>query len=246
MNKLVALLLMSVFALTSQAQENEKAWSVSLDQSVLDKYVWRGLQFNEEGVNQGAIDLSYELGDLGTVGANVWYNLDMDSENGTAGEFSEVDYTLYWEKSFDGLTLGAGHIYYDFSEVNLGSTRELYVSAGFDAILAPSVTVYYDYEDVDGFYVDFSIGHSFDLSEGLTLDLGANLGWADDDQAEFYYGGSDSGFTNYAISAAVNYAVCENTTITPSLTYFGLLDDADDRAYEDDDFVFGVNVNYSF
>jgi len=247
MNKAIALLLLSLFAFNAQA-EDEKAWSISLDQAIYDKYIWRGIQFNEEGVNQGSIDFSYDTGDAGVFGANIWYNLDLDNENGFSGEFSEVDYTLYWEKSFGALTLGAGHIYYDFSEVNLGSTREFYVSASYDVLLAPSLTVYYDYEDVDGFYVDFAIGHSFDLGvAGMSLDLGANIGWADEDMASFYYGASNSGFTNWGASVALNIPVGDNFTITPSIAYYSLLGDAEeDSALEDDDFVFGVNVNFSF
>lgn len=249
MKKAIALLLLSLFAFNAQAQDEEKAWSISLDQGIYDKYVWRGIQFNEEGVNQGSIDFSYDTGDMGVFGINVWYNLDLDDENGTSGEFSEVDYTIYWEKSFGDFTLGAGHIYYDFSEVGLGSTREFYVSFSYDTFLAPSLTVYYDYEDVDGFYVDFAIGHSFDLGvAGMSLDLGANIGWADDDMASGYYGGTNvtTGFTNWGASVGLNIPLGDYFTITPSIAYYALIDDADRNGGQDDDFIFGVNVNFSF
>ena len=112
MKKAIALLLLAVASMNAQdkpvvaeaAPDNEKAWSISLDQSFSDKYVWRGIQYNEEGVNQGSLDVAYDFGDIGTIGVNVWYNLDLDNENGQAGNFSEVDYTLYWEKSFDKLS----------------------------------------------------------------------------------------------------------------------------------------------
>ena len=255
MKKAIALLLLSVFAFNAQA-EDEKAWSLSLDQTFSDKYVWRGIQYNEEGVNQGALDFSYDLGDLGTFGVNVWYNLDLDNENDDptdidnsgAGNVSEVDYTIYWEKSYGDFTLGAGHIYYDFSDTDLGSTREFYVSVGYDMILDPSITVYYDYEDVDGFYVDLAIGHSFDLGVAdATLDLGASIAWADDDMSDAYYAREGGGFANYTLSAAVNIPLTENITVTPSIMYYSLLGDANsDSDNEDDDFVFGVNVNFSF
>ena len=254
MKKAIALLLLSLFAFNAQAQDEEKAWSISLDQAIYDKYVWRGIQYNEEGVNQGSIDFSYDTGDMGVFGLNVWYNLDLDNENGLSGEFSEVDYTIYWEKSFGDFTLGAGHIYYDFSEVEAGSTREVYVSFSYDTILAPSLTVYYDYEDVDGFYVDFAIGHSFDLGvAGMTLDLGANIAWADDDMSDGYYGGEGAGFSNWGASVALNIPVGDMFTITPSIAYYSLISDANHngtdsngRGLEDDDFIFGVNVNFSF
>jgi hypothetical protein len=268
MKKAIALLFVSIFTMSAYAQEenaplenNEKAWAISIDQAIYDKYVWRGIQLNEEGVNQGSVDFSYEAGDLGTVGFNYWYNMDLDNENSESGNFSEVDYALYWEKSFEALTLGAGYIYYDFSEVDAGSTREVYVSASYDTFLAPTVTVYFDTDDAHGFYVDLGIGHSFDLGIlDATLDLGANLGWADDDQSEFYYESDangesgDSGFTNFALSAAVNFPVGESVTITPSIMYYGLLEDANDEKFddgesiglEDDDFVFGINLNLTF
>ena len=257
MKKAIALLLLSVFAFNAQAQD-EKAWSISLDQAIYDKYVWRGQTLNDEGVNQGSLDVSYDTGEMGTFGINVWYNLDLDTENHdtnpatSGGNFSEVDYTLWWEKSYGDFTLGAGHIYYDFSEVDAGSTREVYVSLAYDMILSPSLTVYYDYEDVDGFYVDFSIGHSFDLGVAdMSLDLGAHLGWADDDMSGFYYNGDGGGFSDYSFSAAVNIPVGDSITITPSIMYYALLGDANSDSqtntnFEDDDFVFGVNVNFSF
>ena len=252
MKKAIALLLLSVFAFNAQAQD-EKAWSLSLDTSLSDKYIWRGLQFNEEGVNQWSADFSYDTGDMGTFGVNIWYNLDLDNENGQSGNLSEVDYTIYWEKSYGDFTLGAGHIYYDFSEVNLGATRELYVSASYDTILAPSITVYYDYEDVDGFYVDFSIGHSFDLgTAGMSLDLGAHLGWADDDMDNAYYNGDGGGFSDCSISAGLNIPVGDSVTITPSIMYYALLGDANSDGGnsagngEEEDFVFAINVNFSF
>ena len=93
MKKAIVLLLASLFAFNMQA-EDEKAWSLSLDQGIYDKYVWRGIQFNQEGVNQGSIDFSYDTGDYGTFGVNYWYNLDMDDENGSAGQISEADYTI--------------------------------------------------------------------------------------------------------------------------------------------------------
>ena len=257
MKKAIALLLLSVFAFNAQAQD-EKAWSLSLDTSISDKYVWRGQTLNDEGVNQGSVDFSYDTGDMGTFGINIWYNMDLDNENNDtnnntgAMEISEVDYTFYWEKSYGDFTLGAGHIYYDFSMVDAGATREVYVSLAYDTILSPSLTVYYDYEDVDGFYVDFSIGHSFDLEvAGMSLDLGAHIGWSDDDMSSAYYAGDGGGFSDYSLSAGLNIPVGDSITITPSIMYYALLGDANDGQNaagnnEDDDFVFGVNVNFSF
>jgi hypothetical protein len=246
---LVAMCSFSVFAEEKVAAVDnaDNAWSISLSQTFADKYVWRGIEFNGEGVSQSEVSIGYDAGDAGTFALTVWGNLDLDSENGTSGQFSELDYILSWGKTFDNISIEAGYIFYDFSEVGGGDTAELYVGVTLDeVVLTPSLTVYFDVEDADGFYVELGLSHSLALGESHSLDLGATLGWADDDQSANYYGGSGGGFTNYSLSASVDFPVGESLTITPSILYYGLLADADDLGGEDDDFVFGINATYTF
>jgi hypothetical protein len=247
---LVALCSFSVFAEEDATQDAGNAWSVSLSQTFADKYVWRGIQFNGEGVSQTEVSIGYDAGDAGAFGLTVWGNLDLDSENSTAGQFSELDYVLSWEKTYDNITASAGFIFYDFSEVGGGDTQEFYVGVTLDTVaFTPSLTVYYDIEDADGFYVEASASHSFALGENHSLDLGATLGWADEDQGANYYGGANSGVAHYSLSASVDFPVGESLTITPSIMYYSLLSDANDltgQAGEDDDFVFGINASFTF
>ena len=254
MKRLISFLFIAFFAVSTQAHESKTHVSLSLDQGIYSDYVWRGLNFNDDGVNQGAIDVSVDAQDLGTFGFNIWYNMDL-SDNDDYGVESdvvtEIDYTLYWEKSFDIFTLGAGYIYYDFPEADDADTREIYVSAGFDVILAPGITVYRDIDANDGYYVDLAIGHDFEITEGYTLSVGANLGWADEKFSEANYGTDEDGFTNYALSASMDFGLNDYITLTPSIMYYGLLDDAEDVREDgglddEDGFVFGVNLNVSF
>ena len=217
---------------------------LSLDVGLYNAYVWRGLQFNEEGVVQTSLDYSYGTEDLGSFGLKIWGNIDLDNEGDDSGEFSEVDYTAYWVKSFDTLILGGGVIVYDFpSKKHVSSTKEVYLSVGIDMVLAPTVTAYYDFDSVEGFYLDFGVSQSIGF-----LDLAANIGWADDNMTDSYYDeDAESGFTNYSLSASIDFELCDSVTLTPSLAYYGLLEDAqEDLHLEDDEFILGLNLNITF
>ena len=61
-------------------QEKDFALEFSVDQTLATKYVWRGLSFNENLVNQGSATAAMST-DLGTFSANIWYNLDLHDEN---------------------------------------------------------------------------------------------------------------------------------------------------------------------
>ena len=217
MNKNVILALFALF-FTTVATAEENKLTFDADTGVYGKYVWRGITFNDNVVNQGSVTASYA-----GFSANVWYNLDLTDE-GDDNEFqtSEVDYTLSYSGQInDQIAYDAGYVYYDFPTANNG-TGELFVGLSFDTILAPSVTLYYDIDEVNGFFLDFGISHGVELSEGYVLELGANLGLMDDDQSEFYLGKEGSNFSNITLSAALPIALNDTFTLTPAV-YFNSL-----------------------
>lgn len=257
MKRIYSFLLVTAFALTGlQAHDSDTHVSLSLDQGIFTDYVWRGINFNDQAVNQGSVDVGLETEDLGSFGFNIWYNMDLNENREYGLESStvtEIDYTLYWEKSFDIVTLGAGYIYYAFPEDDTIDTSEVYISASLDTFLAPSLTIYKDVDLHDGVYIDFGIGHDFEITETLALSVGANIGWADSKFSEANYGNNDSGFTNYSIGASIDIPLTDNLTLTPSIMYYGLLSDAKDQRQDDfpsrDDengVVAGINLSLSF
>lgn len=220
--------LLSLASASAFAQDSSNI-SAGFSQSISSKYVWRGIAFNEDTVNQGDLSVSVDT-DAGTFGAAAWYNLDTTDENGYEFETTELDLVLSWDKSFDSLSVGAGLINYQFPNLGGNSdTTEIYASLGLDTTLAPSITVYYDIDDADGLYFDLGIGHSFEIGKFETpLDLGATLGFADSNQSEFYYGADDAGFTNMSVAASMTFSLTENLEFTPALTVTSLLGDAAD------------------
>jgi hypothetical protein len=234
------------------ADEPKTSGYASVD--VLSSYIWRGQKLSHGWVVQPSVGITY-----GGFGANVWANYDSDSRldegngHGGHGEFTETDITLNYSYSFDKLSLSGGYIYYALNSAP--DTQELFVSAGYDVLLKPTLTVYYDYDEGQGAFIVASVGHSFEVSKGMNLNLGASASYnvknkvmgADKDGNDF------SNFYNGELSSSLNIPVWKAISVTPKIAYsFPLSSDARNamRNISDDhkrDIVYGgVNVTLSF
>jgi hypothetical protein len=231
------------------AEEIKTSGYASVD--AMSNYVWRGQKLSNSWVLQPSVGITY-----GVFGANIWGNYDSDSkidEGDGHGEFSETDFTLSYTRSMDKWTFGAGYIYYALN--NFNDTQEFYVSAGYDVILKPALTVYYDFDEGNGAYILASIGHSFEVAKDVNLNLGASVGYninnkvmgLDEDGDEF------SNFYNAELSSSLNIPVWRAISVTPKIAYsFPLSDDAEDaiKSISDDGdkdiFYGGVNITLSF
>jgi len=231
------------------AGEIETSGSASVD--VMSNYVWRGQKLSNSWVVQPSVAITY-----GVFGANLWANYDSDAkvdEGDGHGEVSETDLTLSYTRSLDKWTFGTGYIYYGLN--GAPDTQELYLSAAYDTLLKPSLTVYYDFDEGNGAFVMASIGHSLEVAKGANLNLGAYVSYninnkimgPDEDGEDF------SNFYNAELSASLNIPVWKAITVTPKIAYsFPLSDDSEEalKAYSDDGdkdiFYGGINVTLSF
>lgn len=246
MKRSIVILILTAVALMgfAVAAHAEVEKSASADASFMSNYVWRGQKLSEDWVIQPSVTLGY-----GGFGMNLWANYDGDTT-----EHNETDLTLSY--AFDvteKVGLEVGYIYYALD--GAADTQELYVSAGADVMLQPSLTFYYDVEEGNGGFLVAAIGHSFPLSDDISLDLGASASinfdnkvmGAGEDGSEF------TGLYNGEISAAVSIPVTEDISITPMIAYSFPLSDDSEFAIEsisfdaDGDIVYGgVNVSVSF
>ena len=205
--------------------------SVDAEALVVSKYIWRGLEVNEELVLQPSLTVAY-----GGFSFNVWGNMDLtdfgkdecvytsDCEN-RAGQFTEIDLTIDYSYSFDKFTIGAGIIAYEFPNwEDSEDTHELYLALAYDCLLQPALTIYYDFDEVEGFYANFSVGHSFSISDKLALDLSSNIGYGDSDYNLAYFGIDDSALVDFNCSIAMPFQVTEKISVTPVISFTSLLD----------------------
>ncbi len=246
---MAAAALLVVFGLTLvpiKAEAVEAEGEATLD--VYNTYVWRGLNLGgNEGVVQPGLAVSIDKFSVG-----FWSDYDIELD-----ELVETDITLGYSTEISGVAVEAGYIYYALD--GLEDTAEVYVSAGFDMVLNPSLTLYYDFDEGDGAFLVASIGHSIEFGY-TTLDLGASASvnfnnevmGVDEDGDEF------TGIYNGEVSAALNIPVDDNVTLTPRLAYtFAAGDDAKDAieainggggiATDETDFLYGgVGLSISF
>lgn len=208
-----ALMMSAVFGFSSiSSAETEKSAEAAL--SIMSDYMWRGFNLGDKGVVQPAQGLAY-----GGFGANLWSNYDMDRE-----ELNETDMTLNYAFSVENFGFEAGYIYYGLDGSD--DTQEIYLSAGYDTLLSPSLAVYYDFDRGNGAYVEASIGHSFEFENGISLGLGAlaslNL------ESKYSIGGY-RGFHHADLFVSLSVPVGKDFSIEPMAAYsFALSAEAED------------------
>ena len=245
----VSTLMVSVGSL--YAGETKTSGYASVD--IMSNYVWRGQKLSNRWVIQPSVGITY-----GSFGANIWANYDSDKTEATSsdtghGEFTETDLTLNYSFSVNKFNLVAGYIYYALEGAN--DTQEFYLSSGYDTLFKPTLTIYYDFDEGNGAFIAASIGHSFEVSKGIALNLGASASYNinnkvmgfDKDGKEF------SNFYNAELSSSLSIPVYKSITITPKVAYsFPLSNDAKEaiKKISDDGkkdiFYGGINLTLSF
>jgi len=183
---------------------------------------------------------------------DVW-NDDGEGSN----NWTETDFTLSYERNMGPVDLTGGYIYYALDGTD---SQEVFVSATYDTLLSPTLSVYRDMDHFAGWYVTLGVSHSVPLKDKIALDLGAQVSYLDADDASSYAdrsGDAYSAFHDGLLSASVTFPVNEYVSVTPELNYSfplstdarHLLEDANGDAIgrSDADSIYGgVSVSLAF
>lgn len=250
-----------VMAMSTVLMAQELDFSVTAD--YFNKYLWRGQNYMNDGVIQPSVGVAY-----GNLSANIWgnYLLKDDATGHNSDQFNEINYTVDYTDSVPGvdiLSYSGGIIVYDFPNTTAPATTEIYAGLAVDTLLNPSVTLYQDVDQTDGLYISVGIGHGvaipdFGLGE-LSLDLGASLGWGSRNYNQYYWNSTTPGadpkvfgdsLQDLVISAALPIELCDYATVTPSISYVGLVDSTlrrqDTYSARSDHIVGGVGLVIEF
>lgn len=246
------------------AMAEEEKPTADLSVSALSKYVWRGFELSKDSI---VLQPSMTVGYKG-FSANLWGNVDTDYYFSPATNmWNETDVTLAYDWAMGPVGLTLGYIYYGLD--GLDDTQEVFGRATLDTMLSPTLSVYRDFDHLPGWYITLGVSHSVPLSEKIGLDLSAQVGYLDADDASSYseFNGvgvastnAYSGFHDGLLSASLAIPVTEYISITPVVSYsFPLSSDAGDliestsfkyiegNASGDNDFIFGgVTVSMAF
>jgi Bacterial protein of unknown function (Gcw_chp) len=224
-NKLSAFTLAALMIATL-APKTTYAADVSIDIAIVSSYVWRGILVNEDPVLQPSLTV-----DLGSdLSFNLWGNMDLTGfgeevgYGNRSGEFTELDLTGEYSKSFGPISAAIGIISYIFPGLG-ATTHELYGTISADVLSSPSLTIYSDVDEVKGSYFLLGIGHSFALAAGpLTgIDLGLSLGYGSGSYNRGYFGVDKAALVDLSASLGLPMTIA-NLSITPSVLYSSVLD----------------------
>ncbi|MBN1518291.1 hypothetical protein JXA32_17145 [Candidatus Sumerlaeota bacterium] len=244
------LALLTIGATLAPAQDEESPLSFEITSDIYSKYVWRGINLTDDWVWQPGASGSLDVG-VGSVSLGVWGNMDLTDVNDNDKEFNEVDYSLDFSYTVaEKINISHGLIFYDFPNTEYDSTWEVYTAIGLDVPLAPTLTGYYDLDEIEGIYLTFDLSHSVPIvdedSMSVSLDLGSQVGYGDDDHNMGYYG-AGSGFTNLNLTAGVSVGVGEHFSFGPSVTWSRLLDgEIRDAMGYDDEWYYGLSMSVAF
>ena len=223
------------------------AATVDADIGIYSKYIWRGMQLDENPVLQGGVTASHDAGFY----ANVWGNYSLQDDYAPQG-LNEVDFTVGYAGTLDIVDYDFGFIYYSFPNTPLASTSEIYGGVALNnMVVTPSLYVYYDVDECNGFYAVADMNYSTNMTEEVSIEIGASMAWASSNFNSFYYGDSSSMLSDASVYTGVGYAVTESVSVSASLAASFYLDssasDAADSAYQDDVNLYGgLSLAYTF
>jgi len=234
----------------ASAEEKDESVSVNVAADLFSKYVWRGQNVVDNWVLQPSISAGYK----GLTGS-VWGDMDLTGDLVDGGEFTELDYSLDYSNTFPGQkTLGysAGAIYYDFLNTHTKATAEVYGGVNADVPFSPAIKAYYDFDQIEGTYVQFSVGHTIEKIREWNsscycgLQVGASLGYGSTAYNRGYFGVDEGALNDLTLSAGLPICLGK-LTVKPSVAYSTMID-KDIRAATDksDNFWGGVGVAYQF
>jgi len=154
-----------------QAQD-ESPVSVEFTTSFANQYIWRGFVLNDTPSMQPGLAVGYK-----GFTVSSWNNIAHTGPNGQS--WTEHDLTVDYTKAIGKHSLSGGWINYAFPDIEPGNGRysnELYFGYGYDTVLSPSFKVYGDFDEGNGLYYFFSIGHSIPLPKGMSFNPTAGIG----------------------------------------------------------------------
>ena len=217
----------------AEEEEDASAFTWGIDLDFVTKYIWRGTNLNDDFSIQPNLWAS-----IYGFTASVWFQIATEGNFNDEDEqqtLEEIDLTLAYEHTFSKFTLGAGYLRYEYPGFNVDGTNEVYVSAGYDTLIAPSVSLYRDF-DVESWYLEFGLGPEFSLSEKLTINPGIVA-------ALYTFDEGDEDLNRIEPSVALNYDLGSGFSATAHAHYVIPLSDEIEDFFEDQ-FWGGIGFHY--
>ena len=195
-------------------------------------YIFRGANLGQD-LLWSDVNVSTSLSDGLGLNIGAWYANPTD-----AGD-DELDIYAGVSTDLGGMSLDLGTTYYYYPGATGGNTLEFGAALGtsigaFDV----SLGVYHDI-DTENTYVELGAGTSFDLTDNISLDLGATIGNNQDQVIE----GQADGLTAVTITVGAPIGLTDNASLTP---YIGINAGLDDNQDAGDEIFSGISLSVGF
>ncbi len=263
----IMILFLPLSMVQAEESKGDERVTGSISTGVFNRFVFRGYELSSGSIIiQPSITVSYK-----GFSISYWGNIDTNERQTQSfvpdrpgrKSFNESDLTLNYTYAIDKLSLTAGYIYYGTKYAD--ETEEVFLSASYDIISKPTLTIYRDISTYPGTYINLSFSHSFEVYKDITLDLAASFGYFKGDDSYWrtyesatgdYTGKKYSGFHDGKLQAGLTIPVMKNVTIQPVVQYWFPLSNKAKRIVDgnpynhnghlDDTWVAGLNITFSF
>ena len=195
-------------------------------------YIFRGANLGQD-LLWTDVNVSTSLSDGLGLNIGAWYANPTD-----AGD-DELDIYAGVSTDLGGMSLDLGTTYYYYPGATGSNTLEFGAALGtsvgaFDV----SLGIYHDI-DTENTYVELGAGTSFDLTDNISLDLGASIGNNQDE----VIGGQADGLTAVTITVGAPIGLTDNASLTP---YLGINAGLDDNQDAGDEIFSGISLSVGF
>lgn len=210
----------------SQLIAEDSALSINLSTAFNTDYLFRGFNLYDGASIQPSATIAYETEGFGTFGGSVWSHLSAEG-NRKDEAFTEIDYTLTYDISYEAFSFTLGHVFYTFPKDDndlILSSNEIFASVTADALLAPTFSFYHDYQAFDAQYYELNFSHSLEidqLGKGFNTTPYVAVGFASNSEKVY----NDDGATHVAFGTSFDLTLGD-VAFTPSLNYSRKIDES--------------------
>ena len=216
---------------------------VGADLVYKNKYVWRGILFNDEAVFWPDAWVSWK-------GFTFTYfgSMEMTDVNGKQNKFTEADYYFDYARTFGKINASLSYAHYTYPNTECETTGEIYGSVSTDfKYCSAGLTAYFDIIEVNGMYISPSVSKTFNIAP-VNPSLTMSLGYGDKKHNGYWIGLEEAGFTDLTTTLSFSWApkgkISNYMSLCLDLNYSKVLDsELSDKLDDDGNFWFGFGVN---
>jgi hypothetical protein len=190
-------------------EEAESDWSFGVSSGFSNKYLWRGIVYNNGLVFQPEAYVAYR-----DLSFSVWSNTTLYDVDGVSA--NEIDYTIDYAHSFSVFELETFFSYYQYiQQAGTPNTAEWYLSG---ALSLGSFSIYSTVtvdvlEYAGASFLELGLNYEKELSDRLILSAGCLTGFGSKKFNLNYLEIEKNAFNNIGGSVGLAYSLTENFSL---------------------------------